>query len=145
MRATVSTPGLTIMLNFNIYKCRKRPFCGCEGTYVPRLNFKYFKIVLRFLHFCIQPIVNGVFCHLVFCHCFKARSLIRILPYQSLQKVGYFNITVKMLTCKEVLMPVGLMFSYSHIEYVTLHRILKLVKVKAHARHAFTLKQKNLF
>ena len=32
--------------------------------------------------------------------------------------MGYFNITVKMLTCKEMLIPVGLMFSYSHIEYV---------------------------
>ena len=38
-----------------------------------------------FLHnFSIQPIVNCVCCHLVFCCCFKARSLIRILPYQSL-------------------------------------------------------------
>ena len=44
----MSTPGLTIMLNFNIYKCRKRPFCGREGTYVPRLNFKYFQIVSGF-------------------------------------------------------------------------------------------------
>ena len=35
--------------------------------------------------------------------------------------VGYFNITVKMLTCKEVLIPVGLMFSYSHIEYAVAH------------------------
>ena len=35
--------------------------------------------------------------------------------------VGYFNITAKMLTCKEVLIPVGLMFSYSHIEYVVSH------------------------
>ena len=114
-----SAPGLTIMLNFNIYKCGKRPLCGCEGTYVPRLNFKMLSInSFTFLHFCIQPIVNCVCCHLVFCHCFKARLLIRILPYQSLQKVGYFNTTVKMLTCKEVLIPVGLIFSYSRIEYV---------------------------
>ena len=32
--------------------------------------------------------------------------------------MGYFSITVKMLTCKEMLIPVGLMFSYSHNEYV---------------------------
>ena len=35
--------------------------------------------------------------------------------------MGYFNITVKMLTCKEMLIPVGLMFSYSHIEYGLAH------------------------
>ena len=40
MRATVVRSGLAIMLNFYRYKCRKRPFCGCEGTYVPRMNFK---------------------------------------------------------------------------------------------------------
>ena len=32
--------------------------------------------------------------------------------------MGYFNITDKMLTYREILIPVGLMFSYSHIEYV---------------------------
>ena len=32
--------------------------------------------------------------------------------------MGYFNFTVKMLACKEMMIPVGLMFSYSHTEYV---------------------------
>ena len=37
-----------------------------------------------------------------------------------------------------------LSFYFLYEPYVTLHRILML-KVKARARHAFTLRQKNLF
>ena len=38
--------------------------------------------------------------------------------------MGYFNITVKMLTCKEVLILVGLIFSHAHIEYVVARFLL---------------------
>ena len=71
-----------------------------------------------FLHFGIQPIVKCV-CLFSLLLLFQGEVAYQNFTYQSLQKVGYFNITVKMLTYKEMLIPVGLMFSYTaHIEYI---------------------------
>ena len=117
-----STPGLTTMLNFNIIiQMQKEVVLWMRGHICPQTKFQILSINIV-SRFCISVFSPSLTVFVVtqssVTVSIKARLLIRILPYQSLQKVGYFSITVKMLTCNEVLIPVGLIFSYSHIEYV---------------------------